>query len=249
MPVVIQDTFTDTNGTQIHNHTPDVGSQWETTLEFRAPDGVGSQTSITEINNNELSPGGSRTNRNPTNLGTAEYDVELDMGWTSGSNLNSEFTFGALCARFSSTGSTYSGVDYYSASYHGIIGNRRFRIHKHIAGVRTELAANATAPSTAVVYHWLFEVRNASKRLVVTHTGGTIADISTLDNDITQQGRVALNHRATSGNGFADNFVVTTVGGGVSHEKTEDDVVGAVDSHSRLHGASRMVRGVKVGGG
>lgn len=201
----LSDTFTDTNGTLLEDHDPELGGTWEK-LGFAITGTPGSDLLITS---NELVSNGSvgttasqsPTHRNDVDPGGDEYDIECTMQFHT---LASAQRFVWVAWRMSPTGTASSAVDRYI-----LVGDsstvQQWRLFKVVSGTLTELDNEDAVLSSGEVFNVRVEVRE---------TGATssvyINDELTLfthDTSITQRGRVGVG--VSRQNQALDNLVCT----------------------------------------
>lgn len=139
MAVFLNDTFTDTDGVELPNHTPDTGGTWI------RQSGSGQAT----IQANRCR-GSSFQRRYSNNAppGAAEYDWQANIYGAGGATY--------LLARFQDMN------NHYLARW----GGTNYEIWKRVAGVWTQLTTDAGPAPTDGDLH-LFEVRNATKKLYI----------------------------------------------------------------------------------
>lgn len=211
MTLFLSDTFTDVDGTLIDAHTPNVGSTWTALDDDMANANALTQTAKVLTNQAVSTSATSRSRgyRNPAVPDTAEYDVVATFIVGDATSFQSIWGLGA---RLSSTGTTTSGYDRYTAYYTGdsVSGSRKWWISMVVGGTWTGLASFAE-DLAAGSYTMKFEVRNAAKKLYVDYGAGYVLRVTSTDNTITQAGRVGIClPRATSTNAI-DTLTATTV--------------------------------------
>ena len=189
----VEDTFTDTNGTALQGHAPDVGGDWQA-LGFIG-DNVGSSSINAEIVSNSLFSAsstmtGGRAYRNTAEPPSAEYVLTATARWgSSGAGARRI----SLLARQTPTDTASADVDRYVV--YGDSSNFNGTIAKVINGSRTTLAFNSTNFfPTNVDCRMEFDVTDDEKVFtgVRLDTSAQVIQTSTEDNDIEQVGRVGI---------------------------------------------------------
>ena len=206
----VSDTFTDTDGVLLQNHTPDVGGAWEA-LDFSWPS-LAATTLYAAINTNRARAAASSTRirayRNATAPATNEYDVQaIHTLTTAGTNV-----FAGLLGRMTPTGVISADVDRYRCVYnfHGSVGSRAWSLAKVVSGTQTVLDS-LTEDIGAGTHTIKLEVRTATKRAFL----GAVQKLSSADDAITQVGRAGIGIDPTQGvNNYTDDFSATDVAGG-----------------------------------
>lgn len=201
--VIVQDSFTDTNGTGLADHDPDVGGAWVATT-FTV---FGFSSQIAEIQSNRLQSGGSSSQtlayRNAAIPGSAEYTLACD--WLTGvSSANAERS--GLFARMTPTGTSRADVDHYFAAFGYSSGTSGAAIAKVISDSQTTLTninPIGEGLQASTQYAVAFEVLDAAKTLEIVG----VLELTTADNDITQVGRVGVSAGRNSGGSYIDNFL------------------------------------------
>lgn len=189
MTVFASDTFTDSDGTLLQNHTPTVGGSW-TKL-------VGGTGADIEIYSNRATPSGDGVvYYNGGTPASAEYDVTLTIKNAGSSN----YTIGQY-GRLSPAAET---------GYLAWVVSSAYYLYRAVAGVFTELGIWATAPAANDVVK--LEIRDATKRLFVNGT----QRISSGDNAVTAAGKAGLRCYGTSSTFFVDDFSADDLGGGAA---------------------------------
>lgn len=195
MAIFLSDTFTDTDGVLLQNHTPDTGDTWSalgfdvngtsSTQDAETRNNRGQSTSISAL---------SRIYRNDATPASAEYSIEADFV-IPGTSDSQQYT---LVARMSPSGTSSSNVDRYVMYYldHAISANRSFTIDKWVGGVQTTLI-NQSYDLGIGTFTIRFVIKDSEKSIVVNDV--TIVSVS--DNTITQIGKVGI--------GFPKNIVDT----------------------------------------
>lgn len=211
MPAFLVDTFTDTNGTVLASHTPDTGGAWSTLGDFRLPGADAASGLQAKINSNTLTSNDatniSRAYRNASDPVVAEYDLTATFRFLIVNAVNSAARW-MLAARMSDTDTASASMSWYAAGYLGstTAGSRTWTLRKWVSGTQTTLASSAENPSVPVTKTVLFEIRNATKRLLVD---GVEVCTST-DNTITQVGRVGVTAPIPTA-GYIDDLTATSV--------------------------------------
>lgn len=124
MAIYISDTFTDTNGTAIASHTPDVGGAWNTS------------GGIT-IQSNQLICGQFNSGHpynSTTSMASADYEVLADVVWSVAADGNADMA--GVIGRFNTAAS-----DYYCAYYNTT--GASWHLSKFISGGETSLGTSA----------------------------------------------------------------------------------------------------------
>jgi hypothetical protein len=182
----LEDTFTDTNGTLLENHTPEVGGAWsDLGLNFTG----GSNRGHVEIQDN-VATRRSNVHRNAAVPPTAEYVVSADFTIPSSMNFGSTSTYWWLAARLTDTG-TGTPDGYFAGGDGALAASERYwSIYKRVGGVTTMLATQGLSapPVTGATISVEFTCTDAEKVLRVN--GSVVA--TTTDNEITQVGRVGI---------------------------------------------------------
>jgi hypothetical protein len=188
MAIFVNDTFTDSNGTDLASHTGETGATWVEHSSYAS----GAFTihsnqvycsTVTALYYASGSPA------------SAEYDIEVPVTKISP---NSGRKLG-IAARIDTGANTHYDAQIFEAD--------TLRIFKTVAGVNTQLAENAAfGVGTSTLK---FEIRDAAKKLYVN----SVEQLSTADNAITAAGKVGLfglGTAATTTTGFhADSFAAT----------------------------------------
>ncbi len=238
---VVSDTFTDTDNTDLQDHTPETGGAWAKMGFF--PLG-GSAVADALINSNHLRSDNTTSSsvayRNAANPGANEYDVITDMRLGGSPTSSSIFS---LLGRMTPTGTAQSAVDYYVGVYkhQGFLDT--FKLMKNVSGTLTELDALDVATLTKdTTYEIKLEIRNAAKKFYL----GITEKLTTADNAITQDGRAGLGApkdevAAESLKSWLDDYHVedTAAAGGVT-------VLAALATATVLSPVSAVVTGAMV---
>ncbi len=189
------DSFTDTAGTSLVNHTGELGTTWV---------GIGGRSNAAHVISNanrvryDLSVGEGRLGCSGAPA-TAEYDVECDI--VSKGTLASDETMGVV-ARGHATDNTA-----YQALYRTGSGTPRWELWRAVAGSYSMLGSYTQALTVDQAYALKLECRDATKKLYVD----IVERISSADNTITAAGYPGVNtYRNANGSDTAgvhmDNF-------------------------------------------
>ena len=197
MALVFSDTFTDTNGTNLDDHTPDTGTGW--TEEERT--GV---RSLECFGNNCEAEAGELNDRatysaqpDPT---VADYDVEFDYKTVS---IGAEAPY-HLFARLTDLS------NFYLATFYGSDATDDYKLNKKVAASFTELASlNETISDGDTLK---LEIKDANKKVF----NGVTEKLTSTDNALTSAGKAGISHGNTlvstddlDTTPEADNFKVT----------------------------------------
>src|SRR3990167_1907906 len=182
MPI-FSDTFTDTGGTCVINHTPTTGASWYTLFQASA---------VLVINSaGELLINAAANNQGHT-VGAANSPTvnDFEIGFTFANTYGGTFVVRQrLLARLTDISNYYSAEFISTAS-----ADNDSNIYKKVAGVRTQLASVDTGLAASNIM--LFRVTDENK--VLYKNGACI--ISTNDNAITNLGLVGIGHGRIDGN-------------------------------------------------
>lgn len=185
----VYDTFTGPNGTRLESHAPDTGGAW---TQVRGRDII--------LDTNEATPdktGGRDIYTNAAAAPSAEYVVGVTVRFGSANTEN----YTELYARVAGTSSYAAFINAAGA----------WNITRYTSGVPTVLASGTTTALNPVTQanEIVFEVRNASKRLIVN---GVVVGTTT-NNTLTGAGNVGLGLSTNiKGDAVADNFYASTLG-------------------------------------
>lgn len=206
--VFVEDTFSDSDSTDLGSHSPDVGGAWSATDIWAA--GHASVSNALEINSNTIRSTSlgqsSRVYRNAAEPSSAEYTITGT--WRTGTTSNAAER-SAFLARMTPTGTAIADIDYYRASFGYNSSAIGAFLAKVISNSSTTLASVnpiSEGLQSATEYPVAFEVLNASKTLTVTG----ILELSSADNDITQVGRIGVGVGRRDGGQWIDTFVAET---------------------------------------
>jgi hypothetical protein len=171
MATFVNDTFTDSDGTDLSAHTGEVGATWA----YNGTDNSG--TYLITTNRAHASAGSSRTAIYASGApASAEYDVQATITIVAGTNHIS-----GVAGRMN-----ISTSHYYIAAYHNTAD--QWELRKSIAGVTTILGTWAESLGVGDSRTVKLEIRDAAKKLYVDG----IERISSADNAITAAGKAAL---------------------------------------------------------
>lgn len=199
------DTFTDTSGIALENHTPDVGSAWSA-LGFEMFNGTPSD--VLQINSNTLGTVGDTSSsfsymyRNATDPGADEYTIEFDVNLRpSGPQAQRYIGVGF---RMTPTGTTTTDVNRYLL-YVDNTPTQAVTINSYIGGVSTTVATAALTWGTA----------SRHVRIEVTSTGAEVfvdgvSSLVMADTSITQRGRIGVGMRRANSNQSIDNLTLAS---------------------------------------
>lgn len=198
----VEDSFTDTNGTALQDHAPDVGGAWEA-LAF---DGGFSSSTNARIQSDRCESTSttlpSRNYRNAAVPPGAEYELSVDF--YTGSLANG-LVVCYMLARATATGTANNDVTRYWSEIQYANTAVSHTIVKRIGASQTTLASgNSVAAGMAAdtTYRCVFSITDALKRSIIPG----IQTLSTADNDITQVGRVGVSPGRSSDGAYLDNF-------------------------------------------
>jgi hypothetical protein len=163
MAVFLSDTFTDSDGTWLQNHTPETGGAWAK----RAGGSIGTiQSNKAESNaswyTNDATPGG------------AEYTITADLHSPTDNN---EYFY--ILGRFQDTS------NFYMAEY--ISSTSTMKLHKKVSGVTTQLDALAEAWGTSSAEAKL-ELFTATKKFYKD----SVEKLTTADDSLTDAGEAGF---------------------------------------------------------
>lgn len=182
------DTFTDTNGTLLASHTPDIGGTWETLGYAVASQIPGSNFIITANTGRSTGTGGggaaqAPTHRNTVDPGADEYDVSCTMSFHV---LQQAQRFHWIEVRVSPTGTSNAAVNRY-LFFGNSTSTQQWELYRSVGGTLT-LLDSAAAALAGNVFTVRVEVRTAGIEVFVNN----VSTLSTADTTITQRGRVAI---------------------------------------------------------
>lgn len=126
MAIYISDTFTDTNGTAIASHTPNVGGAWNV-------------SGAITITSNQLicgQFGSGHPYNSTTSMASADYEVLADVVWAGAADGNADMA--GVIGRFNTAAS-----DYYFAYYNTT--GAAWHLSKAISGSESSLGTSAMA--------------------------------------------------------------------------------------------------------
>jgi hypothetical protein len=194
MATFVDDTFTDTNGTDITLHTGETGATWTA-----HPSSAGT---MQHIDSNALHDQGTSNNiayASGTPAGV-EYTVSANATWATAVG------FTGLCARMDTSANTFY-------MYRATNGTT-MELFKRIAGTFTSLGTATVTALNGTTHDCLFECKDATKKGF--HDGVEI--LSSTDNAITAAGRAGVRGNGSSATVGAhlNNFTATDIGGGAA---------------------------------
>ena len=209
MTVVFSDTFTDTNGTTLASHAPDIGASY-TVIDFT----VGGAFTA-EINTNRLrsiNPGYGafyRWKLNPASAYAANHTIAFNFGANIGNNGVGEFSWQT---RFQAGGARYEFRLRYN---HNVSGSSVAAEIRHVTagGSVTSLASTAFSPSAYANEPIVCEVNGTT--LSMTRNGSGL--LSVTDSTIAAAGDVNLlvdSNDSTTDAVRMDGLVITNSAGG-----------------------------------
>lgn len=204
MAVFVNDTFTDTNGVLLQNHTGETGATWT-----EHPDVAGVDATIQSNKASSLSNSGSAYYASGAPA-TAEYDVELTTGALSSPTMGMG-PQGRLLA------TPYTG---YLAWASGASS-----LYKHVAGAFTEIGSYAGAvPSGTVIK---LQIRDATKKVFLDG----VERISSTNNDVTGAGKAGLRFYSDAVSpAIVDTFSATDAASGITAALTGQSITAAQGS-------------------
>lgn len=197
MPGFVEDSFTDTSGTVLSSHTPNIGGTWTKHGSYTG------DMNISDANRLRMGSGtASRCFYNSTDPAGAEYDLEcIDRVITAANN-----AFG-MAGRIATGANTM-----YMMRYQQSTGN--WQLYKIVTGTATLLGEFTQARTSSTESTVKLEIRDATKKVYIDG----VERISSTDNAITAAGKAGFR----DGSGVAgsnttgihlDSFVATDVGG------------------------------------
>ena len=213
MPFV-SDTFTNTNGTLLENHTPEVGGAWEKLDTNYQGDAHGSAA----IRNNGLEDR-SDMYRNATDPSSNNIVVEMDaVLWQEGGNQNSSNSYAKILARMTPSVTAFGDVDCYVLGVSGNLNNfigRGPAIARLSGGILTYLGGvDSIEWNDGQVYTFRAEIEDEGDdvRLRLYLDDALLVDV--LDTSpITQTGRVGVNVGREGSR--IENFAASSLGADV----------------------------------
>lgn len=169
MPFV-NDSFTDTNGVLLQNHTGEVGATWTRHTSY---------TVNSEIQANRAEASGNTSAYHASGTpATAEYDVSATVNFDLG---GSDILAGV-------TGRMSTSVNTFYWAVHQSNGANQWVLYKVEAGSFISLGTWAENPGTGATRRVKLEIRTAAKKLYVA----TVERISSADDAITAAGLAGL---------------------------------------------------------
>lgn len=227
MAAFAQDSFTDSNATNLADHTGETGTSW---------------AKVTGISGNAFINGNKLENEDgPSDdvgyyasgtPGSADYGVEADYSW-----INSQLASWQILARVdTSTG------DFYTAYYRR--GSNTFRIEKKVSGSFTTLASGSGGlPSSGTPVKIRLNLSGSNLEL----SADNVPQLTVLDATISAAGRVGIGAVATGGAGPRlrwDNFLATDASAGT----VELDPADGTHGHNGGHVSLTQVHGLGIDG-
>lgn len=188
----VVDTFTDADGTNFVDHTPDTGSVW--VLREGTNGGV-----ISDANRVRSTTSTLTQVHNAASPASAEYDVAVELHWQS---------YGEWANGVSGRSDASANTHYYAYFYDT---PAQWQLWKVVAGSYTSLgnfAEGAPANPSSLV----LEIRDATKKLYV----GGVERVSSADNAITAAGHAGVKLYGSTSNttgSHLDNFAASDAGG------------------------------------
>ena len=200
----VEDTFTDTDDTLLDAHVSDSGHSWRK-LSRRVHSGsaTGTDAEVKSLKGSSVTfsalSSGYLVEAVPS---SAEYDILADFILGSVGN-DDLFVLGAR----DNGGTSGAGTTNYYAGYFGNVdsGARKWVLGKVVAGVATELASLLENVALGT-YRVKFEVRDATKKLLVWNGSSWTEKCSTTDNTITAAGRISAGFPPQSAGNGIDNL-------------------------------------------
>ena len=192
MAIFAKDNFTDTNGTAITSHTPDIGGSWTNHASFG--------NNFATIQSNKFQGTGVGLTAYYCNAtpGGADYTVAIDQtGGEQGSGTtNGQGPMGRIDT---------AAITGYWARYSP--NNGGWQLFKSVAGTSTQLGATQTATLTASqVYHLVLSMVGTTISMIVD--GTTL--VSVTDSSISAAGKAGIRSaQLNTGTYLLDNFVAT----------------------------------------
>lgn len=185
MAIFGQDAFTDTNGTLLTSHVPDVGGSW--TLHTGTAGQIQSNRACASTAPSIHYNGGSPA--------SAEYDVQADLFCID--NVPDEEW--EIIGRVDTGAQTYYMVHYYN-------GTDTWDLYKCVTGSFSNLGTFSQTLSASTTYVCKLQIRDAAKKVYIDG----VERISSADNAITAAGKAGLAFDttvSTSGGYHTDNWI------------------------------------------
>lgn len=198
----VNDTFTDTAGTDLSAHTPDTGGAYTSHASY------GGELVISDANRLRRGAAGSNAlYYNATDPATAEYDVQVDLHVVT----TSETRLFGPAGRIATGANTL-----YFARYS--VANSRWELFRIVAGSAVAMGTFSQTLTAGNSYTCKLELRNAAKKVFID----AVERISDTDNTITAAGKIGVREGVSgAGSGGSnttghhlDNLVATDAGGG-----------------------------------
>jgi hypothetical protein len=188
MTVFVSDTFTDTNGTLLQDHTPEIGGNW---IRRTGSQNFDIQSNTARVTVAKIAI---HAYTNDTTAGAADYDVQSDVTVTASGN-----AWGVgLVGRLTDAG------NYYFAIF-GPSGTARLEIRKRVSDSETilDFVAEDIGDGT---FEFKFEITDSSKKLYID----SVEKVSTADNELTANGQAGLWAQNQPTDYSWDNFLAET---------------------------------------
>ena len=211
----VSDTFTDTSGTNLEDHTGEVGATWTEHPSYTS--GVQKISDANRLRGNT----GIAAHYASGSPATAEYDVTADLIQRSAMASG----YSGICGRMATAENTMYRGGYQTTS-------TKWTLAKIVTGTTTELGSYTQSLTNDQAYALKLEIRDAAKKLYVD----SVERISSGDNAITAANSAGA--RCTGGSDTTgyhlDNLVATDAGGGTTIDAEAADGIAAGDSSSRI---------------
>lgn len=202
MSTVVQDTFTDSNGTLLTAHTGEAGAAWANHPSYSGTFQIASNRARSSAADGTVN--GAYASGVPA---TAEYDVSATFVIVSAIN-SGNLAAAGICGRIDTSNNTLYQVS--------LTEGTGWRLHKFVGGIATQLGSTVTqALNNGNTFSVKLEIRNATKKLFVN----SVEKISSSDNAITDTGRAGLRGRwATDSGGYHyENVLVEDLATGTAY--------------------------------
>lgn len=204
MGTALSDTFTDTAGTLLSAHTPDIGGAWTASGKFLAASGTTTPTCSIDASGHLI---GSAAGANQLYMNAVtpdSPDVIITVVWRAAALTTTSSLWG-VAARVGGTVGTPG--DRYYARYSGnsTAGSRKWDIGKYIGTSSTLLASFAEQP-TAAEHTIVFQISGTTLTLTVDG----VQKISTTDATITTTGLIGTIGSAGTASAYMDNLTAVT---------------------------------------
>lgn len=211
MTVFLQDTFTDTAGTLLSAHTPDIGNAWTASGKFLSASGTTTPTCSINASGQLVgsASGANQLYMNAVIPPAAEYTITST--WRAAA-LNISTAMWGMVARSGGTVGTPGNRYYFRYFGNTSTGSRRWEIGKYIGTTATVLSSMSEQPS-ASEHTVVVTVADATKKITVDGVDKCV----TVDNAITEAGLIGTIGATGVTGAYMDALLVETAAAGGAH--------------------------------